>query len=155
MMYGAIIFLHVLGALILIGNAFPAAFWKMRAERSGNLEAIHRSAQGIMIADYWFTIPGTVLALGTGHFLMHSGGYSLLELSWLSVAYWLFVVTGVIWAAVLIPVQLAMIKHSRTSMQHGVLTEQYRRSSRIWDIFGTLSTLLPLVVLYLMLVKPF
>jgi uncharacterized membrane protein len=143
--------LHVLGAVLFIGNIITAAFWKLRAEREGNPQVIASAAKQVMSADYWFTIPGIVLLLSTGHVLMVHSGYSLLSFSWISLAYGMFILTGMLWMVVLVPAQRAMIRHSKK----GLLTAEYRWASHTWNLWGTIATVLPLVTLYLMVVKPF
>lgn len=143
--------LHVLGAVLFVGNIITAAFWKLMAEREGNPQVIASAAKRVMAADYWFTIPGIVLLLSSGHVLMAQGGYSLLSFSWISLAYGMFILSGVLWMVVLLPAQRAMIRHS----QNGQLGAEYNKASNTWNLWGTVATVLPLVTLYLMVVKPF
>jgi hypothetical protein len=75
--------LYVLGAVLFVGNIITAAFWKLLAEREGNPQVIASAAKRVMLADYWFTIPGIMLLLTTRHVLMAQAGYSLLRLSWI------------------------------------------------------------------------
>ncbi len=58
--------LHILAAVVFVGNIITAAFWKVRADRSGNLEAIAITARSLLQADYVFTAPGIVVLLATG-----------------------------------------------------------------------------------------
>ena len=146
-----ILALHVLGAVLFVGNILTAAFWKLLAEREGNPQVIASAARRLMIADYWFTIPGIVLLLSTGHLLMVQGGYSLLKFSWISLAYAMFILSGVLWLTVLLPAQRNMIRHS----QNGQLSAAYAKASATWNIWGTVATVLPVITLYLMVVKPF
>jgi uncharacterized membrane protein len=149
-----LLLLHVLGAVMFIGNVVTAAFWKIRAERSGELQHIHRTAKNVMTADYAFTVPGIVLLLVSGGAMAAQLGYSFAELNWLTISLGLFVLTGIIWLAVLIPNQRRMIRESERSVREGKLTTGYRQASRVWDRVGGLATLLPLAVLVLMIVKP-
>lgn len=131
-----------------------AAFWKIRAEFGKELQTIHRTAKNVMVADFVFTIPGIILLLVPGNIMMVRSGYSIAEWSWLSLSMWLFIASAVIWIAVLLPSQARMVKHSAQSVEQGKLTDAYRRASRTWDIFGVMATVIPLIVLYLMVVKP-
>ncbi|PYI55459.1 DUF2269 family protein [Paenibacillus flagellatus] len=150
-----LLLLHVLGAVMFIGNVVTAAFWKIRAERSGELSHIHRTAKNVMIADYAFTLPGIVLLIGTGEMMAGQLGYSHADWNWMTVSLALFVLTGLLWAAVLIPNQRIMIRESERSLREGKLTPRYRKASRTWDNVGLLASLMPLAVLVLMVVKPF
>jgi len=60
----------------------------------------------------------------------------------------------VIWAAVLIPVQIAQARLARQFRNEGSVPARYWRLAKLWAVFGTVATLLPLANLYLMVVKP-
>jgi uncharacterized membrane protein len=75
--------------------------------------------------------------------------------NWLSMALLIFAVTGILWGAVLLPLQRAMIRHAGEAIARGGISAAYRRASRLWAVVGTLCTLLPVVILYLMVAKPF
>ena len=148
-----LLLLHVLGAILFVGNIIMAAFWKVGADRTGELAVIAKAARGLMRADYCFTIPGIVLLLASGHAMAHRLGYPLPELSWLGVSYLLFALSGLIWAAALLPLQRRMIREADISVREGRLTAGYRSASARWNAFGTVATLLPLAVLALMVLK--
>jgi len=150
-----LLFLHVLGAVLFLGNIITAAFWKVSAERGKDLTHLRRVARNVMTADYFFTLPGVVMLIATGHIMASLRGYPLTELNWMTASEGLFVASGLIWVAVLIPAQRKMIKETAVSEAAGALTAAYRKASRTWDIFGTLVIVIPLAVLYLMLAKPF
>ncbi len=150
-----LLFLHVLGAILFFGNILVTAFWKVVADASRNLEMIHIGARKVLAADYIFTIPGLLLLISTGNAMAHRYGYPMNEINWVSVSNGLFAITGVIWLAILIPLQVKMIRTSKQSLEQGAVTEAYRAASKLWMIFGSLATLIPLYILYLMTVKPF
>jgi len=150
----ALLFMHIAGAVLLIGNAVTAAFWKIRSDLGRDPRTAHQTAKNIMIADYVFTLPGIVLILVSGHFLAARAGYTVFEWSWLGLSYGLFLLSGVIWLAALFPAQRAMIRHSRLSAERGALTKEYERASRVWNAWGTAATLLPIAALVLMTWKP-
>ncbi|MDU0329919.1 DUF2269 family protein [Paenibacillus sp. 3LSP] len=89
--------LHVLGVLLMVGNIITAAFWKSRADRTGNPQIMHYAAKNVMIADYIFTIPGLVLIVLSGGMMTGGLGYSLTGLNWLTLSLGLFAVSGLIW----------------------------------------------------------
>ncbi len=146
--------LHVMGGIFFLGNIITAAFWKLRADAGGDLHQIWRTATNVLIADYVFTLPGIVLLLTTGHMMVANSGYELFSLSWLGISYFLFCLSGLIWLLILLPTQNQMIKHAKNSLDQGKLTNEYKKSSKIWNVFGSLSTILPIIVIVLMLVKP-
>jgi uncharacterized membrane protein len=150
-----LIFIHVLGAILFLGNIITAAFWKIVADCRRDLQGIYNTARNVMIADFVFTLPGIVMLLVTGHILMAKMGLSLTRLSWVSVSYGVFIFSAVVWTAVLLPSQNKMIREAKASLSSGQLTLGYQRASMLWNVFGVVATLLPFVVLYLMVVKPF
>ena len=147
------VFLHVLGAVLFMGNIVTAAFWKVRAERSGDLRHLQQTVRNVMLADFIFTLPGILLLIGSGVWMTHELGYSLSELNWLTISLALFVLTGLLWLTVLLPSQRAMIKHSRQALDSGTLGPAYQRASRVWDLFGIIAVILPLLILYFMTTK--
>ncbi|ANE45574.1 membrane protein [Paenibacillus swuensis] len=146
---------HLVGVLLFVGNIITAAFWKIRADLSGNAAIIHHTVKHVMLADYVFTLPGLVLIVTSGVIMAVRANFPMSGLSWLTVSLVLFAVSGLIWLALLLPLQRALIHHSAQSIEEGHITSAYRKASRNWAIFGITSTVLPLVILYLMVTKGF
>ena len=61
--------LHVLGAVLFLGNIIVTAFWKTLADRTGNLAVIRFSVRTTTLADLLFTLAGAVLLAASGHAL--------------------------------------------------------------------------------------
>lgn len=146
-----LIFIHTISAILFIGNIMTAAFWKMKAEFTKDETHVHKTVKNIMLADYIFTIPSTIGLLGSGFLLAFHSNYSLQEINWLTVSIGLFILTGVIWLSLLLPLQRKMMKYSGTPFND----KKYWKISRTWDVIGTISVLLPVIILYLMIAKPF
>ncbi|WP_141432080.1 DUF2269 family protein [Bacillus sp. 03113] len=147
--------LHLLGVVLFLGNIITAAFWKVRADLKGDLAVIHSSAKNVMLADYFFTIPGLVLIIVTGNLMAVKAGFPMSGFNWITVSQTLFILSGLIWGALLIPLQRSMIRHSAKAIETGVLPKAYKKASLYWAIFGTVATLLPVFVLYMMIYKPY
>ena len=145
--------LHLIGVVIFVGNIITAAFWKVRADLQKNPALIHSTVKNVMLADYVFTLPGLVLIIISGIVMAVRADLPLSGLNWLTLSLILFAITGVIWLAVLLPLQRGMIRHSASSIESGSISAAYRRASLAWAIFGTAATLLPIVILYLMISK--
>lgn len=148
------VFLHVLGAVLFLGNIITTAFWKIRQDRSSDPQQLHHMAQSIMRADYIFTIPGIMLLVIFGVLTAHSYGYSFMELNWLTLSILLFVISGILWGVVLLPSQLQMQTLSKQGIQTGKLPDAYFQYSKRWNVWGTVNTVIPIIVLFLMVVKP-
>ncbi|CAG7607601.1 hypothetical protein PAESOLCIP111_00976 [Paenibacillus solanacearum] len=145
------LFLHVFGVILFVGNIITAAFWKVRADLGGHPEVIHSAARNVMLADYCFTLPGLLLIIVSGSLMAVQGGHSIAGFNWLTSSLILFAVTGIIWLAVLIPLQRRMIRYSREAIGAGRISADYKKASKSWAIYGTAATLLPVVILYLMI----
>lgn len=150
-----LLFLHVVGAVLLLGNIVTAAFWKIRAERTGNPVLIHHAVKNVMLADCVFTIPGLVLLVVSGGLMAERAGYDWSGFNWLTLSLLLFALTGVLWLGALLPLQRRLIRLSAQAAESGKIDRTYLRLSRIWDGIGTVATLLPVVILYLMIAKGF
>jgi uncharacterized membrane protein len=150
-----LLFLHLLGAVIFLGNIITAAFWKIRADIKGDPVLIHNTVKNVMLADFIFTIPGLILLIISGNLMAVQAGYAMSNFNWLTLSLMLFSLTGIIWLTVLLPVQRSMIRHSAQSIEDGIISKTYRKASLYWAIFGITATLLPVVILYLMITKGF
>ncbi len=146
--------LHLVGVVLFVGNIVTAAFWKVRADIGRNPVVVRDAARSVMLADFIFTLPGIALITVSGIAMAHKSGIPMNESNWLTISLAVFGATGLIWGAVLIPLQRAMIRHSEASVAGGSLSSEYRRVSRLWAVFGTAAALLPIVVLALMIAKP-
>ena len=96
-----------------------------------------------------------VFGAGFGNALIHQ--LDVWNTRWLSWGFRLFMISGIIWVTVLIPVQVRQAKMARQFADGGVIPPQYRTLGRIWLVFGLLATLIPfipLVNLYWMVFKP-
>jgi uncharacterized membrane protein len=147
--------LHLVGVVVFVGNIITAAFWKVRADLSKNPAVIHSTVRNVMLADYVFTLPGLVIIIISGIVMAVQAKMPLSGLNWLTLSLILFTVTGVIWLAVLIPLQRGMIRHSAQCIDSGNISKEYHLASRCWAIFGIAATLLPIIILFLMITKSF
>ncbi len=77
-----------------------------------------------------------------------------LSIKWLSWGYWLFIISGIIWITVLIPVQIMQAKMVRQFADGGDIPDRNWMLGRLWNIFGILATVIPLANLYWMVFKP-
>ncbi|WP_026581358.1 DUF2269 family protein [Bacillus sp. J33] len=152
---GFLLFLHLLGAVIFLGNIITAAFWKVRADRKEDPAFIHNTVKNVMLADFIFTLPGLILIIVSGSLMAFQAGYSMSGFNWLTLSLILFSLTAILWLTVLLPAQRSMIRHSAQSIETGIISKAYRKASLYWAIFGITSTLLPVIILYFMITKGF
>ncbi len=145
--------LHLIGVVIFVGNIITAAFWKVRADLSKDPAFIHSTVKNVMLADYVFTLPGLALIIISGNVMAVKTNMPMSGLNWLTLSLILFAFTGIIWLAILIPLQRGMIRLIAQCIESGKISKTYRTASRNWAVFGIAATLLPIVILYLMITK--
>jgi len=146
--------LHVFGAVVFIGNIITAALWKLRADATRNPRVVLETVRTVHLCDWVFTAPGVALLLGSGLFMAARAGIPIWDVFWLRTAFVLLNVTGVLWVAVLLPVQSALIREAARGLEQGQITHRYRTLSLVWNAVGLVATLLPLINLYLMIARP-
>ncbi|MFL9878514.1 DUF2269 family protein [Herbaspirillum rhizosphaerae] len=145
--------LHLLGVVLFLGNIIVTAFWKIMADRTRDLAVIRFAVRATNWADVVFTFGGMVLLAIAGHAMaaMEAG---VMQTAWLRWAYSLFIVTGLLWIGILIPVQRTQARLLYPLPRKAQIPARYWRLSAIWAMAGSVATLLPLVILYLMTAKP-
>ncbi len=70
MLYLFIEYLHVLGAIVILGTGTGIAFFMLMAHRSRDAAFIARTAEVVVIADFIFTLSAVTLQPVTGGLLM-------------------------------------------------------------------------------------
>lgn len=144
---------HVVAAIVFVGNLVVSALWKVLADRTREPRVIAFGQRLITVTDLAFTGPGATLVLLTG-LGMTTYGYGFFRMAWMQWGLGLFLVSGVIWAAVLLPIQLKQARLAREFARGAPIPDEYWRLGRLWMAFGTVATVLPLVNVYLMVFKP-
>ena len=140
---------HVLSACLFLGNVVVSGTWAALAERTRNYEVIAFSNRLVLVTDLLFTLTGAILVVLTGSMMAHRYGGASSQ-GWIAWSYALFTLSGLIWALVLVPIQL----RQRTLLRRDrAITAEYLRLSRIWQFSGAIATVVPLPILYLMITK--
>ena len=144
---------HVVGVVLFLGNIVVTAAWKLLADRTRSPAVVAYAQRLVTITDFAFTAPGAALIAISGPILAEDlGGVG--GPGWLTLGFGLFIASGVIWAAGLIPIQIAQARMARRFRNEGAVPPGYWRLATLWAVFGAIATLLPLANLYLMIVKP-
>jgi uncharacterized membrane protein len=146
--------LHILGVVLFLGNIIVTAVWKMLADRTQSAPVVAYAQRLVTITDIAFTATGVVLIIVSGQVLADDFGGVFSGPTWLTIGWSLFIASGVIWLAVLIPVEVMQARLAREFRNSPTIPDRYWRLSTIWAVFGAVATLLPLANLYLMVFKP-
>ncbi|HOV04693.1 MAG TPA: DUF2269 domain-containing protein [Hyphomicrobiales bacterium] len=156
MSYEAYKSVHVLGVVLFLGNIIITGFWKAFADRTGNPVVIAFGQRLVTITDWVFTFGGVVLVVfgytGMGYGSAHWTFFE--HPTWVRWGVVMFYLSGIIWIAVLIPLQIAQARMARSFADGGPIPDRYWRFNRHWFIWGILATILPLANLYFMVFKP-
>lgn len=154
MLYATFKFLHVLGAIILVGNVTVTAVWKVFADRTHDPRVVAFGQRLVTITDWSLTAGGIVLIIVGGYGAALTAGMDLLGSKWLVWGQVLFAISGTIWAAILIPAQVRQARAARAFAAGGEIPEGYRKDSRRWLVWGILATVPLVVAVWLMVWKP-
>jgi uncharacterized membrane protein len=147
-------YLHVLGAIVILGTGTGIAFFMLMAHRSGNAEFIARTAATVVIADMLFTLTAVLLQPVTGGMLMMLSSTSLSE-RWLLASLALYAIAGLFWVPVIF-MQIEMRDLARLAAEKDqALPPRYFALFRRWFLFGIPGFGSVMIILWLMIVKPF
>ena len=146
--------LHILGVVLFLGNIIVTAVWKLLADRTKNPPVVAYAQRLVTVTDVAFTASGAVLILVSGQAMADDFGGVFSGPSWLTIGWSLFVASGVIWLAVLIPIEVMQARLARDFRDAAAIPDRYWRLSTLWAIFGAIATVLPLANLYFMIFKP-
>ena len=146
--------IHIIGAIIFVGNITVTALWKVMADRTRDPKTVAFGQRLVIITDFAFTGTGAVAVLITGLLMAMNFADTFWTIHWVLWGLILFSISGMIWMAILIPVQIKQARLAKQFDHTKEIPEQYWRLGRIWAAFGTISTVLPFVNLYFMVFKP-
>jgi len=147
-------YLHVLGAIIILGTGTGIAFFMLMAHRSGDPAFIARTAANVVIADLLFTLSAVVTQPVTGILLTALSDTTLAE-RWLMTSLGLYVVAGLFWIPVVF-MQIEMRDLARSAAAHQTpLPARYFRLYRRWFLFGIPGFGSVMAILWLMIAKSY
>jgi uncharacterized membrane protein len=152
-LYFIVKYLHVLGAIVILGTGGGIAFFMLMAHRSGDAAFIARTAATVVFADLLFTASAVVLQPITGGVLMMLSNTALTE-HWLATALGLYAVAGLFWIPVVF-MQIEMRDLARlAAAEKKPLPPRYVMLYRRWFIFGIPGFGSVMAILWLMIAKP-
>lgn len=146
--------LHILGVVLFLGNIIVTAVWKVLADRTQSPPVVAYAQRLVTVTDIAFTATGAALIVVSGQVMAEDYGGVFSGPTWLTVGWSLFIASGAIWAAALIPIEVMQARLARAFRTAPTIPERYWRLARLWVIFGLVATALPLANLYFMVFKP-
>jgi uncharacterized membrane protein len=152
-LYFLVKYLHVAGAIVILGTGTGIAFFMLMAHRSGEASFIARTAAVVVIADMVFTLGAVILQPVSGGLLMMLSQTSFTE-RWLVVSLALYVLAGAFWIPVVF-MQIEMRDLARVAAEkHEPLPPRYFALFRRWFLFGIPGFGFVMIILWLMIAKP-
>ena len=103
--------MHLLGVVLFLGNIIVTGWWKYMADRNGDPLVIAFAQRQVTLTDYVFTAGGAALVF--------VGGVAMSVMAGLQTQFWvllgagLFTLSGIIWAVILIPVQIKQARMAK------------------------------------------
>lgn len=149
----ALKYVHIIGAVVLLGTGAGIAFFMLMAHRTGNAAVIAAVARIVVVADLLFTATAVAAQPITGVLLAWTMGYALDE-SWIVLSILLYLVTGAFWLPV-VWMQTRMRDLAAAAAREGQpLPEAYHRLFRLWYYSGFPAFAAVLAIFWLMTAKP-
>ncbi|WP_158668700.1 DUF2269 family protein [Bradyrhizobium guangdongense] len=153
-LYLLVKYLHVLGAIVILGTGTGIAFFMLMAHRTHDAEFIARTASVVVVADAIFTLSAVIFQPVSGGLLMMLSATSITE-HWLLASLALYAIAGLFWIPVVF-MQIEMRDLARKAAdQRTALPERYFILFRRWFAFGFPGFGATMVILWLMIAKPF
>ncbi|MCA8907059.1 MAG: DUF2269 domain-containing protein [Rhodospirillaceae bacterium] len=153
MTYQILLFLHVIGATVLLGTGAGIAFFMVISNRSRDPALVAHVAGIVVLADTVFTATAAVAQPITGYLLTLETGWPLTE-GWVMWSLGLYVFVGAFWLPV-VGMQIRMRNLARAARDAGdALPAAYHRLYRVWFAFGFPAFAAVLAIVWLMLTKP-
>jgi uncharacterized membrane protein len=146
--------LHIIAAVLFLGNIITGLFWAAQAHATRNFDHIAATFAAISKSDRWFTVPGVIGILVSGVAAAIQGHLPILGTPWILWAIILFSLSGIVYGFWLAPLQrqIAALAHKAGDTSQG--WDDYARLYRRWEWFGLAALLTPAAALVIMVLKP-
>jgi uncharacterized membrane protein len=153
MLYFSLKYLHIMGAVVLIGTGAGIAFFMLAAHLDGKPAVIAGVARIVVIADFIFTASAVVVQPISGILLAVTTGYPLTE-GWILWSSVLYVFIGALWVPVVF-MQMRLRDLACEAVANDTrLSDEYHRVFWRWFAFGIPAFISIAVILWLMVAKP-
>ena len=144
---------HIIGAILFLGNIIITGWWKYMANRTGNPVIIGFAQRQVTLTDFVFTAGGSAMLFAAGMTNIFIYNISLTT-NWIMWGLGLFTLSGIIWGVILIPIQIKQAREAKQFTAETVISKQYWKREAQWFIYGITATVLPLISVVFMVLKP-
>jgi uncharacterized membrane protein len=146
--------LHILATVVLLGNLLMAPFWRRRLAIIGGPQGRAVANRTVRVADLMFTLPGWVITLATGLVMAIKGGF-FKNSGWVHISLLLFLIWLVAWHMGTLRFRKVMIAKADEAAASGQTAEDLAQSERQWAQWSYLSAGVVILILILMVTRPF
>ena len=140
--------IHVLAAITAVGANVTYAFWLRRA--GTDRDRLLYSIDGVRRMDRVIANPAYILLLVTGVLMVITGAYSF-ETGWIAAAIVLYIVTAIVGITLFAPA----IRRQQAEAERDPSSAAYAAAANRSNLFGVLTIVIVVVIVYLMVAKPF
>lgn len=143
--------IHVISAVIFLGNITVAILWKTIAHKSKDRSHIAFTFEGIIKSDRNFTTPSVTLPIITGFGLAGMMKLNTIETGWILWSIILVIMSGAAYMAKVVPTQKKILALAKD--EKGFNLDDYHKLAKEWDVWGSIATITPYIALVLMVYK--
>lgn len=139
--------LHVASAVLWLGNFAITGVWALRAFASRDRSLAEFAAREIVFTDAVFTLVFGSAVVVTGLLLAQRLHLDVATTRWLRDALVAVAASGIVWIAVLVPIEMRLLVSTRRG-------NPSRNLFLAWNAIGWTVTAVLFAVIYLMIAKP-
>jgi uncharacterized membrane protein len=152
MVYNIWKLLHVLSAIIFIGNITIGIFWKMQADKSKDRLKIADTFKNIIKSDKIFTMPSVTALIIFGLGTAMQGNYSLVDTTWIFWSIIMIIISAYAFMSKIVPIQKKIYALAGNSERF--TWDEYSALSKKWNLWGSIAIITPYIAVILMVLKP-
>lgn len=151
-LYTLLKLVHILSAMVFFGTGLGTAYFKFRADRSGDLRVIAWTQREVVRADWLFTVPSGILLPLTGGIIVQVVRFGWTS-PWILWAFTGYAIAGLCWLPAAW-IQIRMRDLAEAALARGAeLPREFRVYARWWTILGFPSFSAAMVVIWVMIAK--
>ena len=140
--------IHVLAAITAVGANVTYAFWLRRA--GTDRDRLLYSIDGVRRMDRVIANPAYIVLLVTGVLMVVTGAYSF-ETGWIAAAIVLYILTAIVGITLFAPA----IRRQQAEAERDPSSAAYAAAANRSNLFGVLTVVIVVVIVYPMVAKPF